>query len=630
MGRNLFGWILIGTGMLFLLAATGFCDEQPGVTLDPITVTAERFPVKEKESSRFVTVVSAEEMKESGANNLLDALKRRGGFNYKAFGPLGMSQGGMNSELHIRGLGGGELVLINGAPIQGAAGHAYDLNTIPIDLVQRVEILKGAASTLYGADAMTGVINIVTKKPTAETRAKIAAEFGNQGYQNHAISGFLPGASAGASYQHLDAVEEISRSFSKGYKYDMDAAETYAFNVNISPRENLYFDYLGSYSETGFRKIFDDNRPYEGTTQEQYKNFADLRYENQRFKAKAFGTYDYMRRNEYTQEDSGPDKNKNYNYGLESDWRIDLPNLEWVLGGDYIRRTADYSNRYGKHHRQDYALFTQIKWRLAENLKITAGAREQFIDGDGQAKDYDRFLPSFGAVYDVSEKMNLFANVGQAFRAPSFNNLYYDSALLAGNPDLDPEEGWTYELGTKWDSDVLRVRLAGFYMTYTDKIEIDRSRGYPLTYYNAGWYETRGMEWELDLYPFTRSEGFLANLGFYTSGYWAEPRAEDPDGEVCQAGPKLQTRLGTAYMSEDWLLDINCQILSSREKELKDYALVNLYGKYKLWHGHLTFGVDNLFDEKVQVNGDLREDASNQHVYYELERLVKIGYEIVF
>jgi len=106
--------------------------------LETITVTAERFPVREKESPRFVTVISSDELRESGANNLVDALNRAGGFNYKAFAPLGISHGGMNSTLSIRGIKDGELILINGSPIQGAAGHAYDINTIPADQIERV------------------------------------------------------------------------------------------------------------------------------------------------------------------------------------------------------------------------------------------------------------------------------------------------------------------------------------------------------------------------------------------------------------------------------------------------------------------------------------------------------------
>lgn len=630
-GNDFRRYLYLFAMVLTLAAAPGSArSDEPVTTLDTVTVTAEKFPVKEKESARFVTVVNAEELKESGANNMVDAIKRRGGFGYKAFGPLGISQGGMNSELNIRGLEDGELVLINGVPIQGAAGHGYDLNTIPVDLIERVELLKGAASTLYGADAMTGVINIVTKKPLGATKTKASVEFGNESYHNHTLSYFSPKLNIGLNYQHLGAQEEISKNFSGKYHYAGDPTHKYSLNLNANPIQNLYIDYLGSYYETGFRRIDDDDGSLEmGTDQKHCKNFTDLRYETANFKAKAFGTYDDMHRDEYTSDDP-EDKNKNYNYGVEGDYRFDLADLQWVVGADLVHRAADYNNQYGYHDRNDYSLFTQLKKDFFNRLVLTLGAREQFIDGEEGTKDYRRFLPSLDAVFKVTDNLNIFANAGKAFRAPAFSNLYYASTFLIGNPDLEPEEGRTYELGTKWDASTLRLRFAGFYMTYTKKIEIDRSNGYPLTYFNAGDYATKGIEWELDLYPFTHHSVWMAGTSFYTAGYWADPTAKDADGDAYQAGAKLQTRLGAACITDVLTLDLSCQMLYARERALEGYRVLNFYSKYQLGKGYLTFAVDNIFDAEVQVSGDLSDDAGSRYLYYETGRLVKIGYAIDF
>lgn len=608
-------------------------SEQGTVVLESITVTAERFPVEERESPRFVTVVSSDELKETGANNLVDALRRVGGLSYSAFGAMGVSHGGMNSSVSIRGIKDGELVLINGAPIQGAAGHAYDLNTIPIDQIERIEIMKGAASTLYGADAMSGVINIITKKPRRVTAFKGSVEFGNESYHNHSVSAFLPGFNVGLNYQHLGNQTEISRSFTKKYRYDQDDIDKYAWNLNAEPMKNLYLDYLGSYYETGFEKHYDGNaKPYEGTDQEHQKNFANLRYETPTFSAKAFGTYDEMQRKEYTNPGDPKDRNKNYNFGLNGDYRFRLFDWQINVGSEWVYRGADYNNKYGEHHRNDVAPFLQVKKTFRERLTATLGAREQFVLGESGTDDYDRFLPSFGLTYKATDALNLFANAGKAFRAPDFNDLYYESTFLVGNPNLKPEEGWTYEAGVKYDDDMFRLRLSGFYMTYKDKIELDRSRGYPQTYMNAGDYESKGVEWEFGVNPFVRNfkQVWMRDISVYAAGYWADPTAEDPDGREYQTGPKLQTSLGVNYLSEPLVLDLNSQILTSRERDLDSYSVLNFYGKCRLWDGYLTFSVDNIFDEEVQVYGDLTEDASNRYAYYEVERLFKVGYEIDF
>lgn len=630
-GKNLKkGLIRMGLTLAVALAwGTVNAQEEPA-TLDTITVTAERFPVKEKESSRFISVYTAEELKETGADNLVDALRRKGSFAYKAFGPLGISHGGMNSTLSIRGIANGELVLINGSPIQGAAGQGYDLSAIPIEQIERVEVLRGAASTLYGADAMSGVINIITKKNPSKTSTRAAVEFGNYQYVNGGVGFQSPLVNIGFNYQHLEGITEISRSFTKKYRYDTDATNKYSLNLDITPFENFHIDYLGSYYKTGFKKFFDSGKPMQGTHQEDYNQFADIRYDTKVFKVKAFGSYSRINRDEYTKPKKPEDKNTNYNYGLEGDFRHEILSTEVTIGGDYIHRAADYNNQYGKHNRDDYAIFAQLKREFFNRLMLSVGAREQFINADAQGENYNMFLPTFGGAFKATENLNLFANVGKAFRAPTFNNLYYDSSFLKGNPNLKPEKGWTYEAGIKLDTDFTQIRLAGFYMDYSDKIEIDRSKGYPLTYFNAGDYKSRGVEWQIDIFPFAHRSDFLNDISFNTGGYWADPTAEDPNGKEYQTGPKFKTSLGVSYLSENLVLQFIADLLTSRERNLDNNFTLDFFGKYKVWKGYITAGVDNIFNSEVQVSGDLSSSASNNYLYYGMDRMFKIGYEIRF
>jgi len=626
--RNLFRIVL---GLVLTLAwGTVNAEEEEPTTLDTVTVTAEKFPVKEKESSRFVSVFTAEELKETGADNLVDALRRKGSFAYKAFGPLGISHGGMNSTLSIRGIANGELILINGSPIQGAAGKGYDLSTIPIEQIERVEVMRGAASTLYGADAMSGVINIITKKNPSQIAAKASVEFGNFQFVNASASFQSPIVNVGFNYQHLEGIEEVSRSFSKKYRYDTDPINKYSLNLDITPFENFHIDYLGSYYDTGYKKIFDSGKPMNGTNQENYNNFADIRYDAESFKVKAFGSYARINRDEYTNPKKPEDKNTNYNYGLEGDYRHEIFATELTVGGDYIHRAADYNNQYGKHHRNDYAVFAQVKREFFNRLMLSVGAREQFIVADSDGEDYNIFLPTFGGNFKATDNLNVFANVGKAFRAPTFNNLYYESSFLVGNPDLKPEKGWTYEAGVKLDTSFTQVRLAGFYMDYSDKIEIDRSQGYPLTYFNAGDYKSTGIEWQIDVFPFANQTGFSQDISFNAGGYWADPTAEKPNGKEYQSGPKFKTSLGASYFSENLVLQLIADFLTSRERNLDNNITLDFYGKYKVWKGYITAGVDNIFNSEVQVSGDLSPDASSNYLYYGMDRMFKIGYEISF
>ncbi len=598
--------------------------------LEPVTVTAERFPVEERDSPRFVTVVTAEELRRTGADNVAEALRRVGGLGYKAFSPIGVTHGGMNSEVVVRGIYGGELVLVNGVPIQNPASRSYDIDTIPLDQVERVEILKGAASTLYGSDAMTGVINIITRPTTRQTRARASVEFGDYAYQSHGASFTNRLVAAGVQYRHMGRLKAISRSFSKGYRYDQDTTNRYSGNLTLTPFDGLTVDLLGSYDTTGFKKIKDDGTLSKGTDQEYYRFTGDLRWEREALRAKAFHNWGYLLRDEYTKASKPTDKDKHANSGVTADYRFAAGPVEVTVGGEAVHRWVNYLNKYGAHQRNDYALFLQAKATLAERLILVLGAREQWIYFDGAGDDYAELVPSAGATLRLTRALNLFANAGKAFRAPTFNNLYYESSFLVGNPELDPEEGWTYEVGLKLDTERAALRLAAFRMDYTDKIEIDRSQGYPLTYFNAGTFESTGIEWNLLLAPFAGRGDLLGRFSLAWAGYWANPVAEDTNDNPYQSGPKHQSSVTLSYDGDRCRADVSTVLQTGRERNLDDVTTVNAGVKVRLYKGSLTLAVDNLLDQEVEVSGDKTATAANRYLYYGLPRLFRVGYEVAF
>jgi len=604
----------------------------PSYTGDELVVTATRFPVKEKESSRFITVVGTENLKKTGATNVMEALSRIGGLGYKSLAPLGINKQGMNSAVYVRGLEDGELILINGMPVQQASSKGYDLSSIPVEQVERIEVLKGAASTLYGADAMAGVINIVTKKPKDETSGRASVDFGNHEWMNHGVSLSLPGITAGFRYQHMGELDDVGRQITKQYTNALGETDKYMVNVNASPFPNTYIDYQYNWYETSFIDRYDSGDE-ESTDQESSFHYLDIRYEADRYKVKAFGVYDDRYQTDYVNGEQDGDKIQrlNYNYGLETDYRFLLfEGFELIAGADYVHRFADYENNYGEKSRDDYGLFSELKAGLSQDLILTLGVREQFIDNEEGTTDYDVFLPSAGVTWKVNDDWNLFANTGKAFQAPTFTQLYYSGRIVVGNPDLESESGWTYEAGLKWDSEVASARFAGFWMTYDDKIEVDRSAGRPYHYFNAGAYSSKGVEWNLGLTLFGSYSNFLADVKFSAAGYWAYPVAEDTNGEEYQPGPKFQNTFGISYVTHPFSIDLLCRVLAGREDNLDNYAAFDMSSKMKAGPGYVTFAVENLFDTEIQTTGNLVVDASSRYVYYDPGRTVRIGYRMSF
>ena len=146
-------------------------------TLDPMIVTAQRMETRDLDTPAAVTVISSEEIKKSGAVNVDTLLAQQIGFNGMSYGPNGQEYGGSASRTKIRGLDKGTLVLVNGAPMNLLNYNA--ISNIPLDSIEKIEIVRGSNATLYGAEAMGGVINIITKKASGSAKTTISGTIGN-------------------------------------------------------------------------------------------------------------------------------------------------------------------------------------------------------------------------------------------------------------------------------------------------------------------------------------------------------------------------------------------------------------------------------------------------------------------
>ena len=156
-------------------AVPAFADDLQTYNLDTMVVTAQRESKRDVDTPASVTTVSQKQLVETGASNLFDALRLQSGVTTYSYGGS-QSLGGMNAKILMRGANKGTVVMIDGVPAN--INETYYLDSIPVESIARVEIVKGAASTLYGSEASTGVINIITKKKMANTLSLTKGEYG--------------------------------------------------------------------------------------------------------------------------------------------------------------------------------------------------------------------------------------------------------------------------------------------------------------------------------------------------------------------------------------------------------------------------------------------------------------------
>ena len=206
-----------------------------------MVVTAQRMETRELETPAAVTVITEKDIKNSGAKTVFDALSFTTGTTNFSYGPGGLDYGAMDSRVNLRGFERGALILVNGAPINLNSKNSLD--GIMTDNVEKIEILKGASSVLYGAEAFGGVVNIITKKGGAEKlRTSVAA--GNIGYRKYAASYTSDKASFSYSKQFFGAQERTSPNREdRGYYNDRSKGNkaNYALSLNLTDKLNASF-----------------------------------------------------------------------------------------------------------------------------------------------------------------------------------------------------------------------------------------------------------------------------------------------------------------------------------------------------------------------------------------------------
>ena len=158
-------------GSVCVGGTNAFAEEMQEFTLDPMVVTATRTEKRDIDVPASTTVLTAQKISDAGYKNVFDAIEHQVGLTSTGYGDAGQDFGFSSGRTVIRGYDRGTLVMVDGIPIN--LKNYNSLGGIPIDMVEKIEIIKGAAGTLYGSEAMGGVVNIITKSPGGKEQIKV-------------------------------------------------------------------------------------------------------------------------------------------------------------------------------------------------------------------------------------------------------------------------------------------------------------------------------------------------------------------------------------------------------------------------------------------------------------------------
>ena len=563
---------------------------------ETIVITANRLKNTKADTPADVTVITSQQITDRGYRTVTDALEDVPGAR--------VMQNGVGAyESHIM-LNGDErvLVMVDGRRFNHSMGtmvkSTFDAHTLPpVDMIERIEVVKGGASTLYGADAVGGVINIITKTPE-ETTGKIRVGYGSWGNQDL-------GLSVGGKVDKNGIQVAASRNKASYFKYKDTNGDTKKWPGQSNyTQDNISLKLTHDFTESdGLTlnydySIMEGNNPYSVNSYlpsqlDKKTNNVGLRYDWNR-DAKNSG-YLQAYRNYYSYFNQGGMNETDW--GIEGQQNFILSDTNTLVGGLEYRDAKAYNeNSYrGKKGYNTKAIFLQDQWQFAPTWQLNTGIR--FTD---HSRSGNRTTGSASINKKFSKDSNAYFSWNQVFRTPTIDDLYYYYDLsmwgmgkYVGNDNLKAETGNVYTLGYNFKTDPKTdVSISAFYSNlhnalnwrkewispwaynaYAENIDREKRRGMSLTVTHK-----LNKLWDVDAsYTYVRvtgkSDGYVRDDNYAPNYYQA----------------------GIRYHDTKWNLDLRARAangLSKNNYGEKRYLTMDFIARYKFnqsWTGFANF-----------------------------------------
>lgn len=635
--------VVPAVGLLVLTAALtvpAAAQTRDTTRLPELTSTATGVPVAPSAISASVTVISGEELRERGIRFVLDALRDAPGIQVVQQG----SFGGLTS-LFLRG-GNSDYVkvLLDGVPLN-APGGGFDYANLTTDNIDRIEIVRGPASVLYGADAVTGVIQIFTRKGSGPAHAEAQGQGGTFG---SSVFGASASGGSGASAWSVEG----SRTGSSGFYPINNAYRNTVLSGRLSAAPDAQTDVALTvrYTDNQF------NFPTTGGTALDANQFSFQTATalgltvTRRFRPSVEGRLALTSNDVESGFDNAPDSPADtIGFGFASktlsnasrrglDARVNLtPVAALVLtagGGiefERERQSGQTTSNFGTGISTEPSAFGASRHTASAYLNgLVTAASGLTLNGGVRVDDNNAFATFVtyraGASWVVAGGTRVRGSVGTAFKAPTFSQIFADSPFERGNAALSPEHTRTYEIGLEQSvaHGVVVLSATAFSQRFTDLIQyLSVTSPDSATYYNVARARARGIEVGAHAQPF-RTLVLDANYTYLDTRVLDGGPSGGP-GTAFEAGrPLLRRPAHTARIGGRWrpvppvVLGANVNVIGRRDDldfsafpatrvTLARYALVETSVEAGLLAATAhrpgvtaTFRVENLFDAQYQ------------------------------
>lgn len=582
----------LALNLLFIALATSTVvaqdtksDSLSTYNLEEVVITGQYEPQSVEKSVFKVRTIPMEKIQARGAVRLQDVLNTELNIRFSQDLATG------TSNITMQGLSGQNVkVLIDGIPMVGrqSSDNSFNINQINVNSIERIEIIEGPMSVIYGADALAGVINIITKK-TPDGKLDLSArvheesvgpEYGlDKGIHNE-------GVGVGYTIGKFSVRGDFARNFNGGFKGDSTRREQtwhpktqYLGNILLgynSSRSRIYYraDYLnediynpGNYGQGGMPTGIALDQNYISNRLMHQLQGAHTFGERLSFNgALAFTNYARKTQSTTVNEATGDvrlslgagqqDKTTFNGTTFRGTFQYKV-NDKFTLqpGLDFNYETGEGGRiKEGVHPIGDFAFFLSGEWTVNSRIQLRPGVRVTH----NTVYNSPPAMPSLNTKIKLTDRQDLRLSYGRGFRAPSIRELYFDffdaSHSIEGNPDLKPETSNSFNGSWNWQvyqKDGVKVTTAvgGFFNDVRDMINYGQKGGSTVTtLINIDRYKTKGVTWNNTW----RNRNWDVSAGFAYTGRYNQLSEDDNGGPAFQWSPEITSNASYRTTKGGW------------------------------------------------------------------------------
>ena len=594
--------------------------------LHEVVITATKFPIKQSQTGKVITVINKDEIAKSEGRTLSQLLNEQAGITING----ALNNAGATQSLFMRGAGTGRtLILLDGIPVYDPSflDNGFDLNLFSLANIESIEICRGAQSTLYGSDAIAGVVNIISIKKDVKKKVNVKGTLAAGNFNTYKGNVQVYGVIDKLSYTARFATH-YTDGFSAAYdssgkkNFDDDKYRGGVGNIALQYQLNAKTQFRTFFQQSKYTSdidagIFADEKDFAIKNNQQMAGagftyndgkvnitgnyqYSDVtrKYKNDSLDKPGFTTFstdNYFGKNQFVEIFGNVKMGNHFRLLQGADFRFSNMNSQFFSLSSF----GPYASNTKDSVQSQASLYTSLFFtHLHEKLNIELGGRLNVHSAYGSNYTYT-FNPSFS----LNDHFRIFSSVATGFKAPSLYQLYSSY----GKPDLEPEVSTNYEIGVSQAHDKWQSRLVYFYRNIKDGIDFNNVK---FAYVNINKQKVRGLEVETSFQPIQKLT-FSANYAYLNPTESSQSRVtfKDTTYKHLLRRPEHMANVAIGYQISNALFARVAGKYVGERKDaggykkqdvnLDEYFLLNAYASYAL-QKHIKFFVDfqNITDRK--------------------------------